>query len=208
MRILVACEFSGTVRRAFQEAGYDAWSCDLLPAQDGSRQHIQGDVLELLNDGWDMVIAFPPCTHLAVSGARHFAAKRADGRQAAAAEFFMRMVEAPAPFVAVENPVGIMSTIYRPPDQYVSPHWFGHAVRKRTGLWLKGLPNLVPTCMVDPITVKLGDGSVYSEWEYRISSDKKNRGMRRSVTFQGLADAMVAQWAPALERGPEGAQKE
>lgn len=149
MRILVACEYSGRVREAFRKMGHDAWSCDLLPADDNSPYHIQGDVLAILNDGWDMMVAHPPCTHLAVSGARYFAEKIADGRQQEGIDFFMQMINAPIHRIAVENPICIMSTKYKKPDQIIQPWQFGHGETKSTCLWLKNLPKLTPTNIVD-----------------------------------------------------------
>jgi len=148
VRVLVACEFSGIVRDAFAARGHDAWSCDIRETERPGN-HLQCDVLSVLNDGWDLMIAHPPCTHLAVSGAKHFAAKRADGRQQAAIEFFMQMVNAPIKRIAVENPVCIMSTIYRKPDQICQPWQHGHGETKATCLWLKNLPKLVPTNIVE-----------------------------------------------------------
>lgn len=147
LRVLVACEYSGAVRDAFIDRGHDAVSCDLLPT-DQPGPHIVGDVLPHLGDGWDMLIAFPPCTHLCVSGARHFAAKRADGRQAEGIAFFIALANAPIPRVAIENPVGIMSSLYRKPDQVIQPWQFGHGETKATCLWLRGLPLLTPTDIV------------------------------------------------------------
>jgi hypothetical protein len=183
MKILIACEESGKVRRAFRALGHDAWSCDILPSRDNSPFHIQGDVLPLLKKRWDMVIAFPPCTHLACSGARHFAAKRADGRQAAGVAFFMACINANAPRVCVENPVGIMSTIYRKPDQIVQPWQFGHGETKATCLWLKGLPPLVPTKIV-----KGREGRIHK------MPPGPDRARLRSETYQGIADAFT-QWS-------------
>jgi hypothetical protein len=181
-RILVACEFSGIVREAFRACGHDAWSCDLLPTEIPG-QHIQGDVLTILDDGWDLVIAFPPCTHLAVSGARWFEGKRADGRQQAGIEFFMRMIDAPAFRVAVENPIGIMSTVYRKPDQIVQPYMFGHGETKATCLWLKNLPLLVPTCIVEG-----------REPRVHYEPPSLVRWKNRSRTLLGVARAMANQW--------------
>lgn len=150
MKVLVACEQSGTVRRAFRKRGHQAISCDLLPASDGNTEHhYQGDVFDIIDAGWDMMLAFPPCTHLAVSGARWFPEKRADGRQGAAIEFFMRLANANIPKIAIENPVGIMSSEWRKPDQIIQPFEYGDSARKKTCLWLKGLPHLVPTNIVD-----------------------------------------------------------
>lgn len=145
LRILVACEYSGEVRRALRALGHDAWSCDLLPADDGSEFHIQGDVADILDLGWDVLICFPPCTDLAVSGAKHFAAKRADGRQQRSIDFFMSLANAPIDHIAIENPVGIMSTKWRKPDCIIQPYEHGHEATKTTCLWLKNLCPLVPT---------------------------------------------------------------
>jgi len=182
MKILVACEFSGVVRDAFAALVHDAWSCDLLPSERPGK-HIQGDVLSVLGNGWDMMIAHPECTHLAVSGARWFPAKRADGRQQAAVEFFMAMVNAPIPLIAVENPVCIMSSLYRKPDQIIQPYQFGHGETKATCLWLKGLPRLTPTNEVD--------GREQRIW---MMAPGPERRKERSRTYQGIADAMAAQW--------------
>jgi hypothetical protein len=183
MRVLVACESSGRVRQAFRALGHDAFSCDLLPADDGSPYHIQGDVLDILNDGWDLMIAHPPCDHLAVSGARWFPEKRADGRQRQGIDFFMRMVTAPILRIAIENPVGIMSTIYRTPDQIIQPWQFGHGETKATCLWLKNLPLLTPTNIVE--------GRENRIWRMPPSPD---RWKLRSATYAGIANGMAAQW--------------
>ena len=148
VKVLVACEYSGVVRDAFRERGHEAWSCDLLPT-DVPGPHYQGDVLEILALGWDLMIAHPPCTHLAVSGARHFAAKRADGRQQGAIEFFMALANAPVKRKAIENPVCIMSSHWRKPDQIIQPWMFGHGETKATCLWLENLPLLKPTDVVE-----------------------------------------------------------
>lgn len=151
MRVLVACEFSGVVRRAFRARGHLAWSCDLLPTEDNATFHIRGDVRQFLGtDGdWDLMIAHPPCTHLAVSGARHFAAKQASGVQDEALEFVRELLSAPIPMIALENPVSIISSRIRKPDQIIQPWQFGHGETKATCLWLKGLPKLVPTNIVE-----------------------------------------------------------
>lgn len=182
MKILVACEYSGKVRDAFIEAGHDAVSCDILPTEKPGPHH-QGSVLDILDDGWDMMIAFPPCTHLASSGARWFAEKRADGRQQEGADFFMRMINAPIERIAVENPVGIMSRTYRKPDQIIQPWQYGHGETKATCLWLKNLPLLQPTCVVE--------GREPRMWKL---SPSKDRAKIRSETYQGIADAMALQW--------------
>jgi len=183
MRVLVACEFSGVVRDAFRAKGHDAWSCDLLPCDADPSYHYQCDVLPLLGDGWGLIIAHPPCDHLAVSGARWFKEKRADGRQQDAINFFMQMINAPSPMVAVENPIGIMSTQYRKPDQIIQPWMFGHGETKATCLWLKGLPKLQPTDIVDG-----------REQRIHKMPPGPDRWKKRSVTFQGIADAMADQW--------------
>ena len=182
MRVLIACEYSGTVRDAFIAKGHEAVSCDLLPTEKPG-PHYQGDILDILGDGWDMMIAHPPCTHLAVSGARHFPAKIADGRQQEGINFFMQMINAPIQCICVENPICIMSTKYRKPDQIVQPWQFGHGETKATCFWLKNLPLLTPTKIVEGREArihKLGPGP--------------NRWKERSKTFQGIADAMAEQW--------------
>ena len=188
-RVLIACEYSGTVREAFRKRGFDAWSCDMLPTEIPG-QHIQGDVLPVLGDGWDLIIAHPPCTHLAVSGARHFEAKRADGRQQQAIEFFMAMVNAPAFHIAVENPVCIMSSIYRKADQTIQPWMFGHGETKATCFWLKNLPKLKPTNIVPG-----------REQRIHLMPPVPDRWKERSRTFQGIADAMAQQWGDAILNG-------
>ena len=182
MRVLVACEYSGRVRDAFRALGHEAMSCDLLPT-DVPGPHYQGDVMEIIKDGWDLMIAHPPCTHLAVSGARHFAQKRADGRQQASIDFFLDLARAPIHQIAIENPVCIMSSIWRKPDQTIQPWMFGHGETKATCLWLKGLPHLVPT-------------NIVSGREPRIHKmpPSKDRWKLRSQTYQGIADAMAKQW--------------
>lgn len=182
MRVLIACEFSGTVRDAFTQAGHIAWSCDLLPS-DKPGMHHQGNVLDIINEGWDLMIAHPPCTHLAVSGARYFAEKRKDGRQQEAIQFFMSLINAPIPCIAVENPVCIMSSHYRKPDQIIQPWQFGHGETKATCLWLKNLPKLKPTKIVNGRENKV----------HRMPPSK-DRWRKRSITYQGIADAMAEQW--------------
>lgn len=188
MKILVACEFSGVVTEAFAARGHDAWSCDILPSE-LSRQHIQGDVLDILNDGWDMMIAHPPCTHLAVSGARHFAQKREDGRQQEGINFFMEMINASIEKIAVENPVGIMSTVYRKPDQIIQPWQFGEDASKKTCLWLKNLEPLKSTKVI--IKDRYSNQTPSGQNKLGPSED---RWKERSITYQGIADAMAEQW--------------
>lgn len=191
MKILVACEYSGTVREAFRKLGHDAWSCDIIPSDDNSEYHIQGDVLEQLDKGWDMMIAHPPCTHLAVSGARWFKDKVEEQKEAV--EFFMKIVEAPIPKIAVENPISIMSNRYRKPDQIIQPWMFGDEAQKSTCLWLKNLPLLVPTNIVGKGEFILTKGGKKIPAWYNMP-ESKARAKKRSKTFQGIADAMASQW--------------
>lgn len=195
MRVLIACEFSGTVRDAFSKLGHDAWSCDLEPT-DTPGNHYQGDVLDILKEGWDLMIAHPPCTHLAVSGARHFEQKRKDGRQQQGIDFFMEMINAPIPKIAVENPVGIMSSLYRKPNQIIEPYEYGHECTKKTCLWLKDLPLLKPTNIVGKGDIWVAkSGKRMSQWYYDSSClPPKEREKMRNKTFQGIADAMANQW--------------
>lgn len=194
MRVLAACEFSGVVRDVFRGLGHEAWSCDLLPS-DVPEYHIQGDVLEILKEPWDLVIAFPPCTYLARSGL-HWN-KRVEGRQAltdSAAEFFMEFTRLDCPW-AIENPVGAMSRLYRKPDQIVSPYEFGHDVSKKTCLWLNGVPKLTLGERVEPRWVdgKPRWGNQGDSGQCNVSGGK-TRGQRRSITFRGIAEAMGRGW--------------
>lgn len=182
MKVLVACEYSGTVRDSFIRGGHDAMSCDLLPTETPG-PHYQGDVRDLLEYPWDLLIAHPPCTHLAVSGARHFEAKRMDGRQQAAVSFFMRLANCGIPRICIENPVCIMSELWRKPDQIIQPWQFGHGECKATCLWLINLPALVPTDVVD--------GREQRIWRMPPGPD---RWKERSRTFSGVAEAMAEQW--------------
>ena len=192
MRVLIACEYSGTVRDAFRAAGHDAMSCDLLPT-DKPGPHHQGDVFDIIGNDWDMMIAHPPCTHLAVSGAKHFVAKQADGRQAAALLFVRRLLDAPIPRICLENPVSIISSQIRKPDQIIQPWMFGHEATKTTCLWLKGLPHLVPTNIVGKGARHVTkSGKSLPVW-YNLPPSPM-RWKIRSATFKGIADAMAAQW--------------
>ena len=190
MRVLVACEFSGVVRDAFIARGHDAMSCDLRPSENPG-PHYQGNIADLLVDefgDWkrgvfDLMIAHPPCTHLAVSGARHFAAKRADGRQQEAIQFFMDLAEAPITRICIENPVCIMSRVWRKPDQIIQPWQFGHGETKSTCLWLKNLPKLQPTNIVE--------GREPRVWKMPPSPERERE---RSRTYQGIAEAFADQW--------------
>jgi site-specific DNA-cytosine methylase len=184
-RVLIACEYSGVVRDAFIAAGHEAMSCDFLPTEKPG-PHYQGDVRDVLNFPWDLMIAHPPCTDLSVSGARHFEAKRLDGRQQASVSFFMMLARADIPQIAIENPVCIMSSLWRKPDQVIQPYQFGHGETKATCLWLKRLPKLIPTNIVEGR-------------EHRIHRmpPSPDRWKERSRTFQGIADAMAQQWGLA-----------
>ena len=189
MRVLVACEYSGRVRDAFLRLGHDAMSCDLLPT-DVPGPHYQGDVRDVLGDGWDLMVAHPPCTHLAVSGARWFKEKAAE--QAEALEFVRLLLDAPIPRIALENPVSIISSRIRKPDQIIQPFMFGHPERKATCLWLKGLPKLRPTLDVSAEMAALPKS--VTERVHRMAPGPL-RWKQRSTTFQGVAEAMGAQWA-------------
>ena len=192
MKVLVACEYSGIVREAFASKGHDAWSCDLLPTDQPSDKHIQGDVLEIINENWNLIIAHPPCTHLSVSGAARWAEKVADGRQQAAIKFVEDIWNANCPFIAIENPVGALSSRSRlgKATQYIQPYEFGHAEQKKTGLWLKGLPKLIPTNVID--VSNLPDNQ---RQRLHYLPPSKDRWKIRSTTFQGIADAMADQWS-------------
>jgi site-specific DNA-cytosine methylase len=192
VKVLIACEYSGRVRDAFIARGHDAMSCDLLPS-DAPGPHYQGDVFDIIGDGWDLMIAHPPCTDLAVSGAKHFAAKRADGRQAAALAFVQRLLDAPIERIALENPVSIISTHIRKPDQIIQPWMFGHEATKTTCLWLKGLSHLTPTNIVDKGARHVTKGGKSLPVWYNLPPSA-DRWKIRSATFQGIADAMAAQW--------------
>ncbi len=189
MRVLVGCEFSGVVRDAFAARGHDAWSCDLLESEDGSPKHIVGDALDVIGDGWDLMIAHPPCTHLAVSGARHFPAKRADGRQQAALDFVRALLDAPIERIALENPVSIISSEIRPPTQIIQPWMFGEDASKATCLWLKGLSPLEPTQIIR--TKRYSNQT--ASGPNRLGPSP-TRWRERSRTYEGIASAMASQW--------------
>ena len=180
MRVLVACEFSGVVRDAFLKRGHDAVSCDLLDTESPG-PHVKGDVLEILNDGWDLMVAHPPCQHLAVSGARWFKDKLLE--QAAAVWFVRDLLDARIPRIALENPVSVISTRIRKPDQSIQPWQVGHGEVKKTCFWLKNLPALVPTRVVDG-----------REARVHRAPPSPDRWKKRSVTFAGVAAAMAEQW--------------
>jgi hypothetical protein len=183
LRVLVACEYSGRVRDAFAARGHTAISCDHLPSESPHGLHIEGDVLALLNDDWDLMICHPPCTHLAVSGARHFAAKLASGVQQEALDFVRALLEAPIPQICLENPVSIISSRIRKASQYIQPWEHGHGETKKTGLWLKGLPLLTPSNVV------LGRADLVHKMP-----PGPDRWKNRSRTYSGVAYAMAAQW--------------
>lgn len=180
MRVLIACEFSGTVREAFRAAGHDAWSCDLLPTEVPG-QHYQCSVLDILDRNWELMIAHPPCTHLAVSGARWFKLKQAEQKEAL--EFVRTLLDAPIPRIALENPVSIISSRIRKPDQTIQPWQFGHGEVKATCLWLKNLPKLVPTNIVEGRVPRV-----------HLASPGPDRWKERSRTMPGIAEAMAQQW--------------
>jgi hypothetical protein len=182
MKVLIACEYSGTVRDAFLRLGHDAMSCDLLPT-DSPGPHHCGDVSDVMGNGWDLMIAHPPCTHLAVSGARHFPAKRADGRQQAALDFVAMLLSAPVARIALENPISIISSKIRKPDQIIQPWQFGHGETKSTCLWLKGLSPLMPTNIVEGREQRI----------HRLPPSV-DRWKIRSTTYAGIAAAMAQQW--------------
>ena len=214
MKILIACEESQAVCKEFRKLGHEAYSCDILDCSGGHPEwHIKKDILEVINQGWDMMIAFPPCTHLTVSGARHFEQKRKDGRQQQGIDFFMAMINAPIEKIAVENPVGIMSTIYRKPDQIIQPYYFGDPFQKTTCLWLKNLKplyyNLEPTIFDNNVTAtkdkgefvefvsKKGAKKRQPKWYFdalKNAKTKEERSTLRSKTFPGIAKAMADNW--------------
>jgi hypothetical protein len=208
MKILVACEESQAVTIEFRKLGHDAFSCDIEPCSGGHPEwHIQDDVTPLLQKSWDMVIAFPPCTHLCSSGARHFATKRADGRQQQGVDFFMMFTRLDCPF-AIENPVGIMSTVYRKPDQIIQPWQFGHRDSKATCLWLNKLPALKPTKIVEPVwhenltskCKRTSKSHNKPRYDNQTPSGQNKlgpspeRAKLRAKTYHGIAMAMAEQW--------------
>lgn len=194
MRVLIACEHSGVVREAFRSKGHEAWSCDVLPSSDGSSHHYQADALDIAyGEKWDMMIAHPPCTAICVTGNRHYAGKP---ERTKALIFVKDLMDAPIEKIAIENPVGVISSTIRPADQYIHPWMFGHMVNKKTGLWLKNLPKLAPTLVVEKDEfVEFSSGKKMSKWYYETSLlPASQRGHVRSITFKGVADAMASQW--------------
>ena len=203
MRILVACEESQAVTIELRKLGHEAYSCDLLPCSGGYPEwHIQEDIFEVIGRGWDMMIAFPPCTDLAVSGARHFERKIADGSQQKSIQFFMDLINAPIAKIAVENPIGIMSSRFRKPDQIIQPWMFGDKAQKSTCLWLKGLDKLEATDIVEKgeffeFVSKKGEKKRMPMWYYKALSQAKTPEQRRTLrskTFPGIAKQMAVQW--------------
>jgi site-specific DNA-cytosine methylase len=210
-RILIGCEESDEVRGRFEKLGYDAWSCDIKENRNKNAKHYQEDIFNILNQKWDCFISFPPCTHLAVSGSRHFEQKIKDGRQQEGIDFFMKMINADINHIAVENPIGIMSKKYRKPDQIIQPFYFGDKAQKSTCLWLKNLPKLYHNKQVNLFDKEVThtDKGEFFEWvdkktgvikkqplwyynALKQSADK--RAEIRSKTFSGIAEAMVNQW--------------
>lgn len=217
MRVLVACEYSGRVRQAFRVLGHDAWSCDLLDSEDGSPYHIVGDVVPLLSDGWDLMIAHPPCTYLSVSGMHWTARGLRDPKLTEDALAFVQMLmDAPIQKIAIENPISVISSRIRKPDQIVNPYQFGEDASKKTCLWLKGLPKLEPTSIIEPRMICCGaevpnydkygcpncnaTKTARPRWGNQCDSGQNKlcpsdtRWKERSRTYQGIADAMAAQW--------------
>jgi hypothetical protein len=215
MKILIACEESDEVRGRFEQLGFDAWSCDLQPNRNPKAQHYQGNVFDLFEQHWDCMIAFPPCTHLALSGAAWFEQKRKDGRQQQGIDFFLAMAKAKIKHIAIENPVGIMSKIYMRPTQVIQPFYFGDKAQKTTCLWLKNLPPLYHNDkpnLFDNVVTHTNKGEFF-EWIDRKTGKKKRqplwckearnlksneRSKVRSKTFSGIAEAMATQWGKFL----------
>lgn len=203
MKVLIACEESQTVCKAFRKLGHEAYSCDILPPSGGFPEwHIQKDIFEVIHEDFEIMIAFPPCTDLAVSGARHFERKIKDGSQQKSIEFFMKLVNAPIQKICIENPIGIMNKIYRKPDQIIQPYFFGDKAQKSTCLWLKNLPILKPTNIVEKgefyhFKTKEGKSKKMPLWYYEAllkAKTPQERRTLRSKTFQGIADAMAQQF--------------
>jgi hypothetical protein len=198
LTVLVACEESDEVRSRFENLGFDAWSCDIQPSRNPNAKHFQCSVFDVISNKWDLMIGFPPCTHLAVSGAAYFKKKQESGLQQEAIDFFMRLANSDITHIAIENPVGIMSRIYKKPNQIIHPYYFGDEARKKTCLWLKNLPllrhNDRPN-LFETTTTHVGQGKIvngYPVWMF--NSDKKHR----SKTFSGVAQAMADQWGKYL----------
>lgn len=228
LKVLVACEESQAVCKAFRELGHEAYSCDIQECSGGhSEWHIQGDVLPLLNgncefetmdgkkhhiDGkWDLIIAHPPCTYLTLAGNKWFKPEFADRfpertkQREDAINFFMQFVNADCEHIAIENPVGVMSSNYRRPDQYIEPFYFGDPEKKKTGLWLKGLPKLQPTNIVEPVIIHCKSGANEPRWHMEtMKLPPEERARARSKTFPGIAKAMATQWSKYIEEERKG----
>lgn len=203
-RVLVACEYSGVVREAFARKGFEAWSCDILPT-DIPGNHYQCDVRDVITQSWDLLIAHPPCTYLTVTGNKwfkpeyrdRFPTREQDRKEAI--EFFMLFADADVEHVCIENPVGIMSTLWRKPNQIIQPYQFGHSEAKKTCLWLKNLPELTPTKIVEPEYITFKSGKRMAKWySDAVGLPKHERMKLRSKTFQGIADAMANQWSGVI----------
>lgn len=216
-KVLIACEYSGVVRTAFEHLGWDAWSCDILPSEIPGK-HVVGDALEVLNNEWDMLIAFPPCTYLTYAGMRFWYDEGRAIKRIKAAEFFMNLYDAPIKHVCIENPQGIMSKIFREPDQTIHPYYFGESHMKRTCLWLKNLPKLkynlqdnlfeVKTSADKPKPVSAVFNKKTGRMKYRhftdiINNGKLKSGLERSRTFNSIANAMAIQWTDFLNAESE-----
>ena len=210
MKVLIACEESQAVTKAFRALGHEAYSCDILPCSGGHKEwHLQGDVFNYINQGWDLMIAHPPCTYLSVSGARHLYNKDKTPNveryknQAEALNFVQRLMDVDIPRIAIENPISVISSHIRKPDQIIQPYWFGDSASKSTCLWLKNLPKLIPTNMVEKgefkewTDKKSGKVKRQALWYYQALQQAKNSAERRTLrskTFKGIAEAMATQW--------------
>lgn len=206
-KILIGCEESQAVTIEFRKLGFEAYSCDIQDQSGGHpKWHIKDSIFNVINNDWDLFIAFPPCTNLAVSGARHFERKKLNGSQDKSIQFFMDIINAPIEKIAVENPIGIMSGIYRKPDQIIQPYYFGDKAQKSTCLWLKNLPKLIPTDIVEKgeffeFVSKKGEKKRMPMWYYKALQEAKTPEQRRTLrskTFQGIAKAMAEQWGNFL----------
>ena len=211
MKVLIACEESQSVTKAFRALGHDAFSCDILSGSGGHKEwRLQGDVFNYINQGWDLMIAHPPCTYLSVSGARHLYNKDKSPNveryknQAEALDFVQKLMDADIPRIAIENPISVISSKIRKPDQIIQPYWFGDSASKSTCLWLKNLPKLIPTNIVDKgefkewIDKNTGKVKRQALWYYEALQQAKNTAERRTLrskTFKGIADAMATQWS-------------
>jgi hypothetical protein len=198
MNVLIACEYSGAVRDEFQKRGHNAWSCDILPT-DSAGNHYQCDLFDVIDKDWDLIIAHPPCTYLTITGnkwfkpefSERFPNRHNDRKQAV--DFFMKIAKNKCNKIAIENPVGVMSSIYKKPEQIIQPFWFGHNFSKKTCLWLKNLPPLVPTNIVEPEYL-IFNGKRYSKHHQQHGVPSKDRAKARSKTPKGIAEAMAQQW--------------